>query len=271
MIPARLGSERLPEKPLRPILGRPLLEWVWERVSGFSVFDELVVATDHERVVDLCNRIGAPVVLTRDDHPSGTDRVAEVARSEVGLAFDIFVNLQGDEPLMEGAHVERAVSLVRDAGWEVGTCATPVSSVAAFHDPSAVKVVCGMGGRALYFSRSPIPHVRGREPDSGDLTAPPFLRHVGLYAYSRDALLRWVSLPPSPLETLERLEQLRALEAGISIGVTVVSEAAPGVDTPDDVLRMARLLQDAQQPTETSHKHPSTPPIPSAPVEHGNS
>jgi 3-deoxy-manno-octulosonate cytidylyltransferase (CMP-KDO synthetase) len=242
VIPARLASTRLPEKPLYPILGRPLIEWVWRRVSSMRALDDLVVATDSERVADVCTGFGARVTLTAPDHPSGTDRVAEVADRTEYRDFTHIVNVQGDEPLLRESDVAEAVALVTEQGWDVGTCAAPLLESEAYQDPAVVKVVAGRDGRALYFSRAPIPHKRDEPPRAADFAQAPFLRHVGLYAYTRDALARWVAMAPSPLEELERLEQLRALEGGLRIGVAVVDQAAPGVDTPDDVVRIERQL-----------------------------
>lgn len=255
VIPARLASSRLPRKPLHPILGRPLLEWVWRRASGMPIFGRLVVATDDEEVLGLCERIGAEGVLTDPDHPSGTDRVAEVAARPGFRDLPVVVNLQGDEPLVEEDHVTRTVELVADRGWDVGTCAAPLGSQEALADPAVVKVAASAEGRALYFSRAPIPWKRDGTPTDAELSGGPFLRHLGIYGYRREALERWVSLPPSPLETLERLEQLRALEHGLRIGVAVVARAAPGVDTEADVARMERLL------TESGREDPSLEPL----------
>lgn len=248
VIPARLDSSRLPRKPLHPILGRALLEWVWQRVSPMALFDRLVVATDSDEVAALCQSIGAPVVLTSRAHASGTDRVAEVARRPEFRHLPIVVNVQGDEPLVREDHLARAVELVREGEWDVGTCATPIGEAEGRKDPSVVKVARAANGRALYFSRAAIPHKRDEKPTVAELAAAPFLRHVGVYAYRRDALARWVSLPPSPLEELERLEQLRALEDGMGIGVALVDEARPGVDTAADVLRMEALLSQMNEP-----------------------
>lgn len=242
VIPARLGSSRLPRKPLHPVLGRPLLAWVWERVGPMECFQEVVVATDSPEVVELCDSLGARAVLTDPDHPSGTDRVAEVARLEEYRAFPVVVNVQGDEPLVKESHLIDSVALVTSGPWDVGTCATPLRSHEARHDPSVVKVARAADGRALYFSRAGIPYRREGKPSTEDLTGNLFLRHVGIYAYRREALLEWVSLPPSPLEELERLEQIRALEAGMTVGVAVVPDAGPGVDTAADVIRMEELL-----------------------------
>ncbi len=242
IVPARLASTRLPNKPLYPILGRPLIEWVWRRVSRLASLDYAVVATDSEEVAEVCRALGAPVEMTSPDHPSGTDRVAEVAAREGYREFGVIANIQGDEPLLEDSHLAAAVGLVRDHGWDVGTCAAPLLDEDARKDPSVVKVARARDGRALYFSRAQIPYQRDGKPTRADLEREPFLRHIGIYAYAREALAAWVALAPSPLETLERLEQLRPLEAGLRIGVAVVHAADPGVDTPADVVRLEERL-----------------------------
>ncbi|HSG49947.1 MAG TPA: 3-deoxy-manno-octulosonate cytidylyltransferase [Longimicrobiales bacterium] len=234
MIPARLASSRLPRKPLHPILGRPLIRWATERALAMGILDRVVVATDAEEVSRACEGLDVPVVLTDPQHPSGTDRIAEVVAHKDFEGYDIIVNLQGDEPLLEEAHVVAAVEEVQK-GRDVGTCAAPVGSPGNWLNPSVVKVVRRADGTALYFSRAPIPHQRDGSPDESALGGPLFLRHLGLYAYRREALFRWVGLPPSPLEEMERLEQLRALEAGMTIGVAVVGQAERGVDTLEDV------------------------------------
>ncbi|MFO8173000.1 MAG: 3-deoxy-manno-octulosonate cytidylyltransferase [Gemmatimonadota bacterium] len=244
IVPARLASTRLPNKPLYPLLGRPLIEWVWRRVEGMSALDEAVVATDSEAVAEVCRAMGAPVELTSPDHPSGTDRVAEVARGERYRDFQVVVNIQGDEPLLKERHLLVAMDLVREEGWDIGTCATPVMDLENRKDPSVVKVVRGQTGRALYFSRSPIPFKRDEKPTAEELGREPFLRHIGIYAYTSEALESWVALVPSPLERLEKLEQLRPLEAGLRIGVAVVGAADPGVDTPADAVRMEQRLEE---------------------------
>ncbi len=242
IVPARLASTRLPDKPLYPLLGRPLIEWVWHRVQGMSVLDHAVIATDSEEVAEVCRSFGASVEMTSSGHPSGTDRVAEVAERPAFAEYGVIVNVQGDEPLLQEVHLESAISLVWDDHWEIGTCASPILDHDARKNPSAVKVVRATGGRALYFSRAPIPYQRDGKPSVHDLGREPFLRHIGIYAYSRDALFRWVALAPTPLEQLESLEQLRPLEAGLRIGVAVVGAADHGVDTPADVVRMEEAL-----------------------------
>lgn len=249
IVPARLASTRLPNKPLYPLLGRPLIEWVWRRVAAMDVLDHAVVATDSHEVAEVCRGLGAPVEMTSSEHPSGTDRVAEVANRDGYEDFDYIANVQGDEPLLKEAHLSSAIDLVRDGGWQVGTCATPLLTHEARKSPSVVKVARAASGRALYFSRAPIPYRRDGKPSEEELEREPFLRHIGIYAYTRAALNDWVALAPSRLERLELLEQLRPLEAGLRIGVAVVGAADPGVDTPADAIRMEAILKDATSPT----------------------
>jgi 3-deoxy-manno-octulosonate cytidylyltransferase (CMP-KDO synthetase) len=194
--------------------------------------------------------MGAPVELTSPDHPSGTDRVAEVARLEKYAGFDVIANIQGDEPLLKEAHLAAAIELVREKAWEIGTCATPLMDMENRKDPSVVKVVRATSGRALYFSRSPIPFKRDEKPTLEELGREPFLRHIGIYAYTPEALENWVAQAPSALEELERLEQLRPLGSGARIGVAVVGAADPGVDTPADVAKMEERLLELTTPRE---------------------
>ena len=236
VIPARLGATRLPNKPLRPLGGRPLVVRVWERVAALGVADHCVVATDSSEVAAAVRAAGGDVALTRADHPSGTDRVAEVAERAEYRRFDAVVNVQGDEPFVSRGVVGGAAALVTSGRFPLGTVACP-SGADALDRPDVVKVVSGDDGRALYFSRAPVPWLR--EPgDRDDRTARDALvrRHVGVYAYTREALARWVALPVHPLERVERLEQLRPLAHGLAMGVALVDEApAPGVDTEDDL------------------------------------
>jgi 3-deoxy-manno-octulosonate cytidylyltransferase (CMP-KDO synthetase) len=241
VIPARIGSSRLPRKPLFPIAGRPLVEWVWRRAVGIDVFDAVVVATDDAQVADACRAFGAEVRLTDPRHPSGTDRVAEVARDAAYAGFEVVVNVQGDEPFLLAEHAAEAVRLVREGGWELGTVATPIRGRAEWLEPSVVKVVRADDGGALLFTRAPIPHPRDAEPEFRGGT---YLRHVGLYAYRRGALLRWVELPEGGLEKIEKLEQLRPLAAGMRMGVAVGPPAEGGIDTPADAARAERLLNE---------------------------
>lgn len=251
IIPARIGSERLPRKPLHRIAGRPLIEWVWARVAGLGCFGRVVIATDSREVASAAEGFGAEAVMTAAAHDSGTERAAEVAELPAYAGFDMLVNVQGDEPFVTAEQVTRAVELVR-AGWDVGTVASPIRTLDAWRDPAVVKVVRGGDGGALYFSRAPIPHVRGREPREDELAGESFLRHVGIYAFTRPALLRWARLPGGGLEDLERLEQLRPLAAGMRIGVTVVEGTEGGVDTLEDAARVERRLGERSKPPVTS-------------------
>jgi 3-deoxy-manno-octulosonate cytidylyltransferase (CMP-KDO synthetase) len=244
VIPARLGSSRLPRKPLHPLAGRPLVEWVWRRSTESRIFHEVVIATDSVEVAAVARDFGAVVEMTRADHPSGTDRVAEVASRGEYAGYGVVVNVQGDEPFVSDAHLAAAVDLVV-GGWPIGTIATAIGESAAWRDPAVVKVVCGDDGAALLFTRAPVPHPRGREPTPEDFAAGAFLRHIGIYAYTRDALETWVRLPEGRLERMERLEQLRPLAHGMPIGVGIVDPVEPGIDTPEDAARADRLLRES--------------------------
>jgi 3-deoxy-manno-octulosonate cytidylyltransferase (CMP-KDO synthetase) len=241
VIPARLAATRLPRKPLRLLGGAPLVVRVWERVTALGVADACVVATDSDEVAAAVRAAGAEVALTRADHPSGTDRVAEVAAMARFAEHDVLVNVQGDEPFVSAGAVRGAASLVASGKYPLGTAACP-ADVDALRAPDAVKVVSDDAGRALYFSRAPIPWLR--EPrDPGDAAAHAALvrRHIGVYAYTRAALAQWVALPVHPLERAERLEQLRPLAHGLAMGVALVSEApAPGIDTEADLAAAER-------------------------------
>jgi 3-deoxy-manno-octulosonate cytidylyltransferase (CMP-KDO synthetase) len=250
VIPARLGSERLPRKPLHELAGRPLIEWVWRRTSRLPLFDACVIATDSDEIAAVCRGFGAPVELTSPAHASGTERVAEVSERAAYAGYDVVVNVQGDEPFVTAAEIEGAVGCVR-AGWDIGTVATPLRTREAWLDPAVVKLTRRDDGAALYFSRSPLPHVRDGEPTSAQLATVDFLRHIGVYACRRAALQRWVALPEGRLERHERLEQLRALAAGLTIGVAVVEHAERGVDTREDAARAAALLAADDDGTST--------------------
>lgn len=206
---------------------------------------EVVIATDAEEVARVCQGFGARVVMTSPDHPSGTDRVAEVAALREFRHFAVIANLQGDEPLLEESTVRAAIAQVREAGHGIGTCAVPIQEAEELTDPSVVKVACGEDGRALYFSRSEVPFARDPGVREQELARSGYLRHVGLYVYTREALDQWVSMPEARLEQLERLEQLRPLAAGIAIGVAVVDQAEGGVDTLADVKRIEARLSES--------------------------
>ena len=241
VIPARLGSTRLPRKPLRLLAGLPLVVRVWQRVVETGVADAVVVATDSDEIVDVMREHGARVVMTRDDHPSGTDRVAEVASRPEFASFDAIVNVQGDEPFVSREAIVGAARMVTGAGFGLGTAAVRASA-AILRDPDVVKVVAAGDGRALYFSRSGIPYLRdASNARDAELHGDRVWQHIGLYAYDRQSLMRWVALAPSALEQIERLEQLRPLSAGIPIGVALIDEAfRPGIDTEADLERANR-------------------------------
>lgn len=231
VIPARYGSTRLPGKPLLRATGKYLVQHVYEQAKRAKSASQVIVATDDSRILSAVESFGGVGVLTRRDHPSGTDRIAEVAR---GLNVDAVVNLQGDEPLFDPAGLDLLAGLLAgDPSADVATLATPIRDRETYLSPNCVKVVCDDRGRALYFSRSPIPMVRDGEPDFRS-DPPRFLLHLGVYAYRRETLLRLASTPPHPLEQSEKLEQLRVLGTGGKIRVGVVTRAHRGVDTPAD-------------------------------------
>ena len=229
VIPARLGSSRLPRKPLLPLAGDPLILHVTRRIAELRVCDRLVVATDAREIANVVEHAGFEAVLTSPDHASGTERVAEVVAKASFSSFDAILNVQGDEPFVAPAAVRGALVCL-ERGDPVGTAAGDLDPTLAA-DPSRVKVVVDAYGRALYFSRAPIPFDRDH---SGKVV---YHQHVGVYAYTREALQRWVQLAPVPEEQWERLEQLRPLLHGIPIGVTLFDgpPPAPGIDTPADL------------------------------------
>ena len=233
VIPARLAAVRLPQKPLRLLGGAPLVVRVWERVSNMKLADACVVATEDSSVADAARAAGAEAIMTSSGHVSGTERVAEVASMPQFAEFTTIVNVQGDEPFIGSQAIEGAAELVQSGAFPIGTSASPASWDIG-GNPNIVKVVRGNDGRALYFSRAGIPFARDRDAIGSAEIA--MLQHIGVYAYSRDALQQWVKLPPHPLENTERLEQLRPLAAGIPIGVAIANEPpASGIDTEDDL------------------------------------
>jgi 3-deoxy-manno-octulosonate cytidylyltransferase (CMP-KDO synthetase) len=234
VIPARLGATRLPRKPLRLLGGVPLVVRVYERVSSLQVADQCVVATDSDEVAAHCAAFDVPTVLTRADHPSGTDRVAEVAARHEFAPYDIVLNVQGDEPFVAREALTGAVEIVASGRAPIGTAAVRIDP-SLITRPDVVKVVRTDEGHALYFSRAPIPYLRDASDDA--IRRPLVLQHVGVYAYTSRALAQWVALPPHPLELIERLEQLRPLAHGLRIGVADVIAAEGGIDTEDDLVR----------------------------------
>lgn len=247
VIPARYGSTRLPGKPLLEIAGKPMVQWVHERASACSA-SEVLIATDDERIMQVAAGFGADAVITSRDHPSGTDRIAEVAALRAWGDDEVVVNLQGDEPAMPAALVEQVAGLLLDhPRADIATLATPVRDRDEYFDPNAVKVVTDHEGRALYFSRAPIPWYR--DPTGLDGPVIGARRHLGLYAYRVSALRRLASLPPSPLERAEQLEQLRALAHGLCIVVGEAERrAGPDVNTAEDLARAAAALAADRSP-----------------------
>ena len=239
IIPARYASTRFPAKPLALIAGRPLLQRVVEQCRQAKSLSEVIVATDDERIAAVARKF-CRVEMTRADHPSGSDRIAEVAgRCEC----DAVVNIQGDEPLIDPAVIDAVAGAL--ARHEMSTAATAIRNAEDYDNPNVVKVVADASGRALYFSRRTIPYVReaaGR-PIVEQLAAFPFLKHLGIYGYRRETLLRLVKFPVSPLENAEKLEQLRALDHGIAIAVVKVDYDSVGVDVPADVARVEKILE----------------------------
>jgi 3-deoxy-manno-octulosonate cytidylyltransferase (CMP-KDO synthetase) len=236
VIPARYGSTRLPGKPLVTLAGKPMIQRVYERVKLARRVDRIIVATDDERIVKAVEAFGGEARMTRADHRTGTERVAEVAAHEAG---EVFVNVQGDEPLLDPVAVDAAVnSLLEEPAASISTVATPIRTPADIMDPNVVKTVLDFDGNALYFSRAPIPWVR----DIASKIQVRHLKHLGLYVFQRDALLEYPTLPQGELERIEQLEQLRWMEYGWKIRVAEVEHDAISVDVPEDVARVEKLL-----------------------------
>lgn len=247
IIPARYGSTRFPGKPLALINGFPMIQHVCQRVANATMVDRVIVATDDERVAAVVDSFGGEVMLTRADHPTGTDRLAEVAEK---IESELIVNVQGDEPLIDPRMVDQAIApLVKNQQIQMGTLASKITQIGDFHNPNVVKVVKDQSGFALYFSRAPIPWPRDLDSEQLEkvLPQPSFLRHIGLYVYRRELLLDYPSWPKTPLENLESLEQLRALERGIRLYVAETEFSCHGVDTPEDLKRVSQLMSAENQ------------------------
>lgn len=237
VIPARYGSTRLPGKSLIRICGEPLICWVVRNALKAKLLDKLLVATDDRRIADAVAGAGVKAVMTSKSHPSGTDRIAEAIK---GVKADIVVNIQGDEPLIDPALIDKVAGvLAGDGEWDMATAASPLKNMVEVVKASVVKVVCDESGRALYFSRSVIPFVR----DNGIATGGLYRRHIGIYGYRRTFLGKLVKTPQCDIEKAERLEQLRALYLGGRIAVVDADECAPGVDTPEDIEAVERELK----------------------------
>src|SRR6202045_526332 len=236
VIPARYGSTRLPGKPLVLLAGKPMIQRVYERAKLAQRADRVIVATDDDRIVKAVQAFGGEARMTRPDHRTGTERVAEVAAHETG---DVFVNVQGDEPLLDPAAVDTAVTaLLEESQVAIATVATPIKIPGDIMDPNVCKVVLDFDENALYFSRAPIPWVR----DTAAKLQVRHFKHLGLYVFRRDALLEYPPLPQGELERIEQLEQLRWLENGWKIRVAEVEHDAVSVDVPEDVARVEKLL-----------------------------
>lgn len=236
IIPARHASTRFPGKPLHLLAGKPMIQHVWDRARQSRLSDRVLVATDDARIENAALAFGAEVVMTRADHPSGTDRIVEVLEKFPGI--DVALNVQGDEPLISPELMDELLAaMLDDPSLDMVTAAVPVEDPLRMNDPNVVKVVTGLDGRALYFSRSPIPWDR-----AAGAPTPRFLWHKGIYGYRRDFLFRYQSWPPSVLEKLEQLEQLRALENGARIRVLETHDISPGVDTPEQASEVERLM-----------------------------
>ncbi|BCA79541.1 3-deoxy-manno-octulosonate cytidylyltransferase [Desulfuromonas sp. AOP6] len=241
IIPARFASTRFPGKPLADLMGKPMIQWVYERTMQAEVVDKVIVATDDHSIYDAVQAFGGVAAMTCGDHPTGTDRLAEVAAT---LKSDLIVNVQGDEPLIDPAMIEAAVRpLLHDPSIPMGTLKTPIRDAREFLSPHVVKVVTDHNDFALYFSRSPIPYPRDfyAEIDANPTKVGAF-KHVGLYVYRRDFLISYPHLPATHLERTENLEQLRALEHGYRIKVVSTDLISHGVDTPEDLDRVRGLL-----------------------------
>jgi 3-deoxy-manno-octulosonate cytidylyltransferase (CMP-KDO synthetase) len=235
VIPARLESQRLPRKMLREIGGRPLAVWVYQAVRSSSLLDDVIIATDSEEILDACRKHSCNARMTSTKHRSGTERVHEVSQT---VEADVYINVQGDEPMILAAHIEVLVKLMEDGNIPVGTLRTPTSPE-DIANPNAVKIVTDLNQRALYFSRSTIPYDR-------DGSRPKYFKHLGIYAYRKAPLDLFVHLPESALERAERLEQLRFLENGIPIYAAESPYDSIGVDTEEDFVRVQQLLAERQ-------------------------
>src|SRR5713226_4333012 len=238
VIPARYGSTRLPGKPLVSLAGQPMIQRVYERARQAKTAGRVIVATDDERIVKAVRSFGGEARMTRADHRTGTERIAEVAAHEEG---DVFVNVQGDEPLVDPSAIDAAVAaLLEEPPAQIATVATPIRHASDIMDPSVVKTVLDFEGNGLYFSRAPIPWIR----DTQQKIHVKYWKHLGLYVFQRDALLEYPTLPQGELERIEQLEQLRWLENGWKIRVAEVQHDAVSVDVPEDVARVEKLLHE---------------------------
>lgn len=234
VIPSRYASQRFPGKPLTPLGDRPMVQWVYEAATSCPVFDQVLVATDNQQIAQCVQRFGGKVEMTRSDHQTGTDRVAEVANRHP--EYDVVVNVQGDQPFVTSRMLTQLVApYINGQRPHMTTLACPLDHVASYNDPNSVKVICNQLQHALYFSRSPIPYFRNS-------SNAPVYHHLGLYAFRQDFLVRYASLTQTPLEACEGLEQLRVLEHGYTIAVCQTESAVPEINTPDDLHRSQSFI-----------------------------
>jgi len=241
IIPARYDSARFPGKSLADICGKPMIQHVYERTSEVALFQQVIVATDDHRIEQAVLKFGGNVQMTSHDHKTGTDRLAEVAAR---MEADIIVNVQGDEPLIQPAMIEQAIHpLLDNPDVAIGTLKHKIDHPNDLFNPNIVKVITDIRDRAIYFSRSPIPFIKGMDMHNEGFWGFRFYRHIGLYAYRREFLLKFITLPQTPLEIVEGLEQLRALEHGYVIHVVETQCESIGVDTPADLEQILRLLR----------------------------
>ncbi len=242
VIPSRWGSTRFPGKSLAMIAGKPMVQWVVERVRQAERLDGVIVATDDRRIADCVEGLAIPgveVAMTRPDHPSGTDRIAEAV---AGRDIVAVINVQGDEPLIDPALIDELAGVIATGEWDMATAATPIEDERLIAEPSVVKAVFNRAGQALYFSRAPIPHIREAGTDWRGV----YWRHIGIYAYRSDYLAKLVAEPPCAFENLEKLEQLRALDLGCRMKVVKTRDFGIGVDTPADVAKAEALLRNLE-------------------------
>lgn len=234
IIPARYAASRFPGKLLKPLKGKSIIQRTYEQVKSMNLFDEVIVACDHDLLEDEIKRIGGNVFRSTREHESGTDRIAEVAEK---IEADIIINVQGDEPFIDKASLTKVIRLFDRPEVQIASLMTPLQDLQQKNNPNCVKVVTDAKGKALYFSRSPIPYVRGDEQNFYGF------KHIGIYAFTKEALLHFITLPPSTLEMMEKLENLRMLENNMDIYLDVVSPVGISIDTPEDFERAEQYLE----------------------------
>ncbi len=241
VIPARYASTRFPGKPLADILGKPVLQWVYENAKNSKLINHVIIATDDERIFNKARDFGADVIMTPSDIPTGTDRVALAVKE---LDADVIVNIQGDEPLISGDMIDLAIKpFLKEKEIEISTLAVKINDLDTLFNPNVVKVVFDKNNFALYFSRNTIPFCRDAKTKDEWLKLGDYYKHIGLYVYSRDSLFKFVNIKNSKLEEIEKLEQLRALENGMRIKVVITEKDTIGIDTPADLIKVVEVLK----------------------------